>query len=72
MEKKRITKEEFYATHVACPDCDNTELQVTLVSVIDWGEEDFVDNFNRVKCKCGWEGLYGDLLPPIEGEVNNG
>ena len=66
--KERITREKFYNEHVACPDCDNTRISVTLVGVIDWGDEDFFDGTNTAKCKCGWAGPIGDLLPEKEEE----
>ena len=65
LEGKRITKKEYYESHKACPDCDNTILQVSLVGTVDDGEHDFMDRFNTAKCKCGWRGKVDDLIESL-------
>lgn len=67
-----ITKREFYANHCACPDCDNTVLNYTMISVLQYEGVDFEDKFNTASCKCGWRGPVRDLLPPLEKENSNG
>jgi len=60
-----ITKAEYYKNHKACPDCDNTTLQVSPVCVIEKKGVDFVDTHNTVKCKCGWRGKVDELIEPL-------
>lgn len=66
-EKGLVTRKEFYEKHKACPDCNNTKLQQTLVGVIEYENIDFIDNFNSARCKCGWRGKVNEL---IESEEN--
>ena len=66
ISKERITRKIFNEKHVACPDCDNTIIQVSLLGIVDYDDRDYEDNFNTAKCKCGWKGMVRDLLPPKE------
>ena len=60
-----VTREEFHSKHQACPDCNNTKLQHTLVGVIEYDNIDYYDNWNTAQCKCGWRGKVNELLEPI-------
>jgi hypothetical protein len=61
-----VSRRIWNKLHEACPDCNNTQLMVTMVGVLEDENRDFEDNFNTAECKCGWRGPVRDLLPAIK------
>lgn len=70
INRKIVTREEYYANHVLCPKCKTMDNVVASpVYIVTSEGKDFKDNVNTARCEsCGWKGMRKDLLKP-EGEL---
>lgn len=59
----REAKAKYYRDHAACPCCGSTSCSSTYVEYILVGTDPagWKDQ-NRVRCRCGWEGIAHDLV----------
>jgi hypothetical protein len=64
-KKPRMTRDEYMAAHVACPQCFGRDVEQTCVGYLPG---DYVEPFqdsNRASCGCGWSGIVHDLVAGV-------
>lgn len=57
----------YYREHVACPTCGGTKLRSTYVGFFDAARPEAYRDENTVGCRCGWRGVWHDLVSASEG-----
>ena len=61
-KKPRMTREEYLAAHVVCPECFSETIEQTCVGFLPWDYAEPFQDSNRAACGCGWSGIVHDLI----------
>ena len=54
---------KYYEEHVVCPKCFSRTSSTYVGYGFDFKHPEQYKDENHVKCKCGWAGIYHDLVP---------
>jgi hypothetical protein len=65
----RDFRKAYYEAHACCPSCRGDNYSSTYVGYIPVIKEDYTvgeyKDENRIRCRCGWQGLRHDLVGRI-------
>jgi RNA polymerase subunit RPABC4/transcription elongation factor Spt4 len=62
-KKSRQAQKEYYDARKFCPKCGDKGLTSTYLGyIMVIGREDQYKDENDVYCRCGWKGIYHDLV----------